>query len=195
MTFSREFAVVPTAEGVLRCLPSGLCNRLRAFGRGGTVRALWISPAGTELWLVKDGRLGHSSDGGETAIWQNLPVTNERVNWLDVVESAATAVYLGSATGLFVSRDGGARWERIAAGLPEGRMESWLRTSKFWLATEGEGGVYLSADRGNSWQRIDRDSERGRIAGLVLTKGGTVLAGSQSEGLLRLETDVPERSR
>jgi hypothetical protein len=34
---------------------------------------------------------------------------------------------------------------------------------------------------------VDQDAERGRYTGLVETRSGAILAGSQSEGLLRLE--------
>ena len=193
--FSRDLAIIPSGEGLLRCLASGLCSRMKAFGRRGTISALWVSTTGSNIRMVKDGKLGSSSDGGETSSWQDLPVTAERVLWLDMVESSTmAAAYLGTATGLFVSLDGGVHWERVSGGLPGGRMDLWLRTPKYWLATEAGGGMYLSLDNGNSWERVDKDAQRGRFAGLVMMESGAVLAGSQSEGLLRLDLGVPKRS-
>ena len=196
VAFSQNFAMVPSAEGLLRCLSSGLCSRMKAFGSGGTIRAMWISAHGADIRVVKDGKLGLSSDGGETASWQDLPVSGERVLWLDAVGPAVPkTIYLGTTIGLYVSGDAEAHWSQVAAGLPGGGVKHWLRASAFWLAAEAEGGVYLSADHGSSWVRVDPDAVRGRFGGLVLTKSGTVLAGSQSEGLLRLNTEAePGRS-
>jgi len=188
IAFTKDSAVLPSAEGLLLCISSGLCRWLEGFGRGGEVRAIWVSADGEEMGIVKDGKLGLSSDGGETTSWQDLPVANEKVLWLDVHESSATkAMYLGTTEGLVVSQDGGVHWRKVASGLPAGRLQLWLRASSFWLAAESDDGMYLSIDQGNSWSRMDRDSERGHFAGLVATKDGTILAGSQNEGLLRIE--------
>ena len=65
-------------------------------------------------------------------------------------------------------------------------MEAWLADARFWLVAERSGGVYLSLNRGASWNRIDQDAERGQFAGFVLLNDNSVLAGSHSEGLLKL---------
>jgi hypothetical protein len=66
-------------------------------------------------------------------------------------------------------------------------MDQFLHLPNIWSVSERHGGLYLSRDSGASWNRVDRDAERGRFTGLVGTRDGAVLAGSQSEGLLRLE--------
>lgn len=191
MTFSQNAAVVSTRDGLMRCLQSGFCTQLKAFGGTGQVRAVWEASAGQEMSVVLDGKLGSSPDGGETAAWQDLPVAKEQLLWLDVVESGTSkAVYLGTTNGLFFSGDAGAHWNRAEGGLPAGQVERWLRTPGVWLVTERDGGIYISQDEGANWRRVDQDAERGRITGLVGIGSGAVLAGSQSEGLLRLNVGL-----
>jgi photosystem II stability/assembly factor-like uncharacterized protein len=188
IAFSQNVAVISTSEGLVRCLESGNCSRLKAYGRGEQVRAVWLSFAGGEMGAVMDGKLGLSSDGGGTAAWQDLPVANEQALWLDVAGSGpARTVYLGTSSGLFFSCDAGAHWQRMEGGLPAGEVERWLLYPGVWVLTERDGGIYLSQDKGSTWRRIDQDAERGRFTGLVATGSGAILAGSQSEGLLRLE--------
>jgi hypothetical protein len=73
-------------------------------------------------------------------------------------------------------------------------MDQFLHLANIWCVSERHGGLYVSWDSGASWSRVDRDAERGRFTGLVGTRDGAVLAGSQSEGLLRLEMNSkPEK--
>jgi photosystem II stability/assembly factor-like uncharacterized protein len=188
IAFSQNAAVISTSEGLVCCLESGNCSRLKAYARRGQVRAVWLSPTGGEMGAVVDGKLGVSSDGGGTAAWRDLPVANEQALWLDVAGSGpARTVYLGTSIGLFFSRDEAAHWQRMERGLPAGEIERWLWHPGAWVLTERDGGIYLSQDEGSIWRRIDQDAERGRFTGLVETRSGAILAGSQSEGLLRLE--------
>jgi len=63
-------------------------------------------------------------------------------------------------------------------------VDQWSRAPGALVVTERDGGVYVSADKGVSWTRIDQDGQRGTFTGLAVVDGA-VLAGSQSEGLLR----------
>jgi hypothetical protein len=190
IAFSQNAAVVSAKEGVMRCQESGSCARIKAYGRGGQVGAVWVSSASRKIGVVMDGKFGWSSDAGESAVWSDLPVTAERVVWLDVAESdTAKTVYLGTSAGIFISGAASESWQRVAGGLPAGRVEQWLRHPGVWGVSEQDGGLYISRDDGTSWKRVDQDSERGKFTGLVMTSSGAVLAGSQSEGLLRLELE------
>jgi photosystem II stability/assembly factor-like uncharacterized protein len=188
IAFSQDAAVVSTSESLLRCQESGSCLRIKAFPHG-DVRAVSLSSSGRELAVVMDGKLGWSTDGGETAIWRDLPVTAQEVFWLDLPKSDQDEnLLLGTSKGVFVSQvAAGSPWQTAAGGLPAGQMDQFLHLPNIWSVSERHGGLYLSRDSGASWNRVDRDAERGRFTGLVGTRDGAVLAGSQSEGLLRLE--------
>jgi photosystem II stability/assembly factor-like uncharacterized protein len=187
IAFSQNVAVVSTRDGLMRCSQSGICSALKAFAGGGQVRAIWQAYAGQGMCVVMDGKLGWSPDGEKTAAWQDLPVAKDQALWLDMVESGTSkTLYLGTTQGLFLSRDTGAHWSRTEDGLPAGQVERWLRSPGVWLLSERGGGIYVSEDEGVNWRRVDQDAERGRITGFVGIGSGTILAGSQSEGLLRL---------
>ncbi len=186
LAFSSNDAIVSTNAGLLRCQESGSCARLKAFDSAAQIPAVWISAAGSEIAVVTGGKLGLSSDGGNTATWTDLPVATDRVLCLDVAQSEDKAIYLGTNEGVFSLRPQGL-WQRLVGGLPAGRVEQWLRQPGIWATSEGDGALYVSQDAGNSWKRVDRDSERGTFTGLVALPDGALLAGSQSEGLLQLQ--------
>jgi photosystem II stability/assembly factor-like uncharacterized protein len=188
IAFSGKDALVSTSEGTPRCGESGACVRMKAFARGAQARALALSASGREIALVVDGKLGWSVDGGETASWRDLPVATERVSLVDIAGANPEAViYLGTNEGVFVSHAAESSWTKVEGGLPAGGVEKWLRRPGLWGVSERAGGLYVSNDNGATWKRVDQDEERGRFTGLVATADGAVLAGSQSEGLLRME--------
>ncbi len=176
-----------TNQGLLRCPPTANCSRLRAFARVANTAALWVSENAQVIAVAADGKLGMSSDGGSTAVWNDLPVVGSAVRWIDVAATAdGWRVFLGTAQGLYQSNDGGARWEHREAGLPAGQLEDWLRTKDLMVAALRDGGMYVSRDAGKTWERVDQDAERGRFTGIVETQQGVLSVGSQSEGVLRL---------
>lgn len=194
IAFSRSDAIVSTNVGLLRCAETGKCSRIKVYGQGKQVRSLWVSSTGGELGFVADGKLALSLDGGETAVWQDLPVSEEQVSWLDVDEgNSHKMIYLGTSLGLYRSPGAGAPWQRVQAGLPAGQVGQWMRRPGIWAVSQRDGGLYLSRDRGVSWHRADKDAERGQFTGLLATPDGAILAGSQSEGLLRLKLEKSDR--
>jgi photosystem II stability/assembly factor-like uncharacterized protein len=195
MVFSQTDAVVSTNGGLLRCNEVGRCVRIKGFGRTGKIETMWMSMSGQQLGAIVDGKLGWSEDRGESTVWRDLPVAAEQVVWLDVIEGGTqNTMHLGTSEGVFVAAVGGGTWQRLGGGLPEGRVEKWLRGPGVWVASERDGGLYLSTDNGEIWKRVDQDAERGRFAGLTGTGKKSVLAGSQSEGLLQLEMESIENA-
>jgi photosystem II stability/assembly factor-like uncharacterized protein len=191
IAFSGKDALVAAKEGFFRCTEAGSCQKLKAFGQSEKVRALWVSTAGQEIGAVADGKLAWTSDGGESAKWRDLPVAAEQVTWVDVAESGGRKeIDLGTNEGVFVSYEDAA-WQRVEGGLPQGQAGTWLRDDAMWIVSERNGGIYLSQDQGKSWRRMDQDAERGRFTGLVGMHDGAILAGSQSEGFLKLELEKP----
>jgi photosystem II stability/assembly factor-like uncharacterized protein len=186
IVFSNMDALVATNQGLLRCLDSGACLPMKAFGRGQGVRAVWISKAGSEIGVVMDGKFAWSADGGVSAGWRDIPAAAERVSWIDVSSDVKKTVFLGTNEGVFLSVDENP-WQRIGGGLPPGQVGPWLRLPEVWAISERDGGLYTSRDHGHSWRRVNSDTERGRFTGLARTGDGAILAGSQSEGLLKLK--------
>jgi photosystem II stability/assembly factor-like uncharacterized protein len=184
--FANHFALLASPSGLLRCAESGICARLTAFPGAGPTAAVWISADGSQIAAIQDGKFAFSEDGGGTASWSNLPVAPPQALWISTAPSGNPILVLGTAAGLFLSGDKGEHWLPSANGLPSGRMEAWLADGRFWLVAERSGGVYLSLNHGASWNRIDQDAERGQFAGFVLLNDNSVLAGSHSEGLLKL---------
>ena len=188
IAFSPNAAIVPSATGLLHCLSSGVCNVLKAFGGGGEIRALRVSPNGRDLFVARDGKLGISSTGGESAIWRDLPVANDQVLSVDIEESTPSqTLILATAAGLYLSEGPDAAWFHVRGGLPEAPITHFLRQSNLWAVTELGGGMYISRDRGATWQRVDQDPERGQFTGLAAGGVQVLLVASQSEGLLRLD--------
>lgn len=188
IAFSEQDAVVATRDGVMRCNEGGSCFKLKAYGPSAQVRSVWLSASGRDIAVIMNGKIGYSSDSGESAVWQDLPVSEEQVVWLDHDDGGANATtYLGTTRGIFVAQQSvlNGEWESVEGGLPGGQIDQWSRVPGAFIVTERDGGVYMSADNGASWTRVDQDAERGIFTGLAVVDGA-VLAGSQSEGLLRL---------
>lgn len=193
--FSRDSAYLSTKEGLLRCSPEDNCVRLKAFGRGAIFSAARVSTDGLELAVAVDGKLAMSNDGGQAARWSDLPVTSGGVLWIDRLELGGKEnLFLGTVSGLYASVDGGASWRKCEQGLPGGQIERLLHGRGFLAATLREGGLYMSRDDGNTWKRADQESERSRFTGLVETSPGSLLIGSQSEGVLRWQPNSKQES-
>jgi photosystem II stability/assembly factor-like uncharacterized protein len=186
--FSQHGAVVSTNEGLMQCDLSGRCARMKAFETKGPVRTVSVDTTGEKIAVVMEGKFGLSADGGKTAVWRDLPVPMENIVWVDVADGGTNPpIYLGSSHGLFLSKDAGASWQQFGTGLPIGPVEQWLRGPDVWAVSEEGGDFYVSRDRGLSWQRADSNAERSTFSGLAALPDGGVLAGSESEGLLRFE--------
>jgi len=191
LAFTQVELYLNSGVGVVHCKRGGVCMPLRAFTHTRDVQTIWVGQNGLEVVVVADGKCAISKDAGATAVWRDLPLPGNEVRWLAPSISRSEPVFLlGTDKGLFRSGNEGIKWNPIAGGLPAGRIERWLEDQKLQLATLGGGGMYLSRDQGASWTRVDSDAERGRFSGLAQVAKGLILAGSESEGLLLLNTSI-----
>jgi photosystem II stability/assembly factor-like uncharacterized protein len=194
VVFSGAEAVVSSKEGLLWCQESGRCARLRAYEHSGKARAVWVSAAGREMGVVTDQKLGWSTDGGETAVWRDLPVGQQEIAWVSVTGSGATErIFLGTVSGLYVLSGTSGVWQRVEGGLPAGQIGEWLSGEGVLVVNERDGGIYVSKNNGDDWRRVDQEGETSRLTGIVEMKTGGILMGSQSEGLLLLDLNGQQR--
>lgn len=192
LAFSSESAIVPVAQGVVRCTPAGTCTELAAFLRVPSPSAIWVSSDGNSLALVSAEKFGVSKDGGRSAAWRDLPPGVGNVNWLAADSPQFSELYLGTERGLYLSTDAGAHWALVREGLPAASIGPGLSTSRGFVVTLEQGGIYYSSVGSRTWERVDTDAERGRINGLAETQTGAVLLASQSEGILEWRIPKPK---
>ena len=183
LAFDLQNLYAATKDGVVRCNRDGACEVLRAF-HGARISALRVSPDGKYIDVAAGSKIGRSADGGEEAVWIDLPAGAGEIRFLRTGADPQT-LFLGTDRGVFVSGNGGGQWTVREEGLPPGQLEQWFQGTGFLSASLHDGGVYVSRDGGKSWDRIDQDAERGRTTGIVETQPGVLLVGSQSEGILR----------
>jgi len=175
-----------TVQGdIVRCAPRTSCARLPAFEHVTGVTALLVTNGGAIIYVAAGSKLGISMDSGETAVWRDLPGAVQNVNGI-FVDQRQRSILLTTDRGLFASSDEGSSWQRPGSGLPAGNVDEFLQATGLLVVTLADGGVYVSRDQGGTWQRVDHDAERGHFTGLADVGPGKVIAGSQSEGLLRL---------
>ncbi len=190
LIFSGNYAYLPAPEGVLKCTRQGSCELLSAFASAKSVSALWVSPDGQVFAVASERKIGFSRDAGKSALWRSFPPGLPEVKGILGDSHDGPGFCLATSEGLYVTPDAGEHWTLSRDGLPAGVVEHEWRTSSGLLATLQEGGVYLSPDGMGNWSRLDQDAERSRFSGMAETKPGEIVLGSQSEGVLRLESHV-----
>ncbi|MGE5232898.1 MAG: WD40/YVTN/BNR-like repeat-containing protein [Acidobacteriota bacterium] len=162
---------VPSAEGA----PAGIyAYAVRPIaGQRGVVLALgMVSPLPLPIPNLASFYVLRSTDGGRSWRVQNagLPA-GVPLNDLRPDPFRADLVYLGTASGLYRSRDGGRTWRRISlAGKYVSRIAvDSLRAGRLWaLAAPDDSGqraqVLLSTDGGFGWQDRTPDRHPGAFA-------------------------------
>jgi photosystem II stability/assembly factor-like uncharacterized protein len=104
------------------------------------------------VWLVS------TAQAQGTLMW--TPMLGPSGGFVNVLAPAPTApdiVYVGSNNGVFVTRDGGARWSFSAQGLPDDSAItalSVLRDPNVALAGT-RAGIYRTRDGGTTWTNVD----------------------------------------
>lgn len=112
--------------------------------------SLCLGTAGWGVW--------HSPDNGQSWTRHRAPFPlNSRIQALAVHPTQARTVFAGGDTGLFVSQDGGAQWDRIGT---EGALPTiWSLTvdpvdPDILFAGTRPAGVYRSRDGGCRWEKL-----------------------------------------
>jgi photosystem II stability/assembly factor-like uncharacterized protein len=115
--------------------------------------SICLGTAGWGVW--------HSPDAGQSWTRHRAPFPlNSRIQALAAHPTEAHTVFAGGDTGVFASRDGGARWERIAASGAEGALPTiWSLAidpvePDILFAGTRPSGVYRSRDGGRHWESL-----------------------------------------
>src|SRR6476646_9531158 len=124
--------------------------------RGQRMAADYSICLGTAGWGV-----WHSPDAGKSWVRHRAPFPlNSRVQALAAHPTQAHTLFAGGDTGLFVSHNGGARWERIDTG---GNLPTiWSLTidpadPDILFAGTRPAGVYRSRNGGRHWEKLAVD--------------------------------------
>jgi photosystem II stability/assembly factor-like uncharacterized protein len=112
--------------------------------------SICLGTAGWGVW--------HSPDAGGSWTRHRAPFPlNSRIQALVAHPKEAHTVFAGGDTGLFISRDGGARWQRLGA---DGALPTiWSLTidpvePDILFAGTRPSGVYRSRDGGHRWEQL-----------------------------------------
>lgn len=112
--------------------------------------SLCLGTAGWGVW--------HSPDGGQSWTRHRAPFPlNSRIQALVAHPKEARTVFAGGDTGLFVSQDGGARWERIGANGAAPTIWSLAIDPvdpDILFAGTRPTGVWRSRDCGRHWESL-----------------------------------------
>ncbi len=88
--------------------------------------------------------------------------------------------------GLYISRDGGKRWQQAAYGLPEAPIQALAIAGATFLAFMQTGGLYISYDRGRTWARIEGTLAEGYFSEVSTRESAsTIFAASATESSTR----------
>jgi len=192
MAFSREKWFAATNDGLLASSDRGVTWSLFAVGPMTTlpVRSVQVSADGQSLWVVSLRGMVFSRDAGRTWSWHDLPLEAGGALRLNVALDAnyGDTLVAAAGNGLYISRDGGKRWQQAAYGLPAAPIQDLALVGPIFLASMQTGGLYISYDSGRTWARIQGTLAEGHFP-VVTTReaASTIFAASATEGLYAVE--------
>jgi photosystem II stability/assembly factor-like uncharacterized protein len=132
-------------------------------------------------------------DGGET--WQQVADVSAAapVNTITQDPQRPAYIYVGTTQTLFMSHDGGGKWQRRGGNLPYGSYTSILvnpqNTDELFAGSAFENpennGVFHSTDAGLTWKRVDPQLPSRRVWSLAFDTNnpGRLFVGSHSAGV------------
>jgi photosystem II stability/assembly factor-like uncharacterized protein len=119
----------------------------------GTVRALIVREDGA-LFFPGYNSVNRSTDGGVTYQDFNSGLP-ERFSALSFATNSSSDIFVGSDSGVFVSRNDGEKWLNITADLPSKMIRQvFVNKDNHIFVNVYTLGVYRSVDNGASWQDL-----------------------------------------
>ena len=197
MGFANAAWFAATDHGLLRSEDRGETWALMPLGPLPTlpVRSVRVSADGESLWIVSLRGMVFSHDVGKTWSWHDLPESAGAALWLDSApgigvnanadaKSGEETLVASAENGLYISRDSGAKWNRVGSGLPQAPIQDLAIAGATFLASMRTGGLYLSRDAGRTWTRVSGALAEGFFPVVTTEEQANVLfAASATEGL------------
>lgn len=193
-------------EKAQRCGGDVAIADAKACGYGGIWSIATSARHADEIWVGADDGLVHvTHDRGKS--WKN--VTPPKIaEWAKIASIDVSALEDGVAyvsvdaqrlddfePHLFKTRDGGASWTDISAGLPKGHFVTTLRadTQKPGLLfAGGDGGVSVSFDDGAHWSPLQQNLPNAWVRDL-LVHGNDLIAATQGRAIWAMDDLSPLR--
>lgn len=145
-----------------------------------------------------------SRDGGAT--WQQVPTGDNGIssaapiNTIEQDPQRPAYIYVGTTQTLFMSHDGGEKWQRRGGNLPYGSYTSIIinsqNTDELFVGSAFENpennGVFHSTDAGATWKRVDPQLPSRRVWSLAFDTNnpGRLFVGSHSAGVYVAQRDM-----
>jgi photosystem II stability/assembly factor-like uncharacterized protein len=191
MGFAEPAWFAATDHGLLRSQDHGENWTLMPLGPLPTlpVRSVRVSADGESLWIVSLRGMVFSHDAGKTWSWHDLPESAGSALWLDSApvpdaKSGEETLVASAENGLYISRDSGAKWNRVGSGLPQAPIQDLAIAGATFLASMRTGGLYLSRDAGRTWTRVSGALAEGFFPVVTTEEQANILfAASATEGL------------
>ena len=195
MGFANAAWFAATDHGLLRSEDHGENWALLPLGPLPTlpVRSVRVSADGESLWIVSLRGMVFSHDAGKTWSWHDLPESAGSALWLDSApipdaKTGEETLVASAENGLYISRDSGAKWNRVGSGLPQAPIQDLAIAGATFLASMRSGGLYLSRDLGRTWTRVSGALAEGFFPVVTTEEQANVLfAASATEGLYAVQ--------
>ena len=179
-----------TQEGLFFTSDNGRAWSALSFSSANlAVNSVRVSSDSQRLRIVSSNAMIFSDDAGRTWKWHDLPLDSGgaiRLEW-----TADDTLIAAARSGLYVSRDDGASWERFQDGLPAAAPDDLLIRPGVWLVSVRDRGLFISRNEGVSWTRVKEldgwsaDDQFTMLANGM--NGQFVYLGSANDGLYILD--------
>ncbi len=177
-------------SGLWRIEPDGAQHNLFANSQQlGDISALCVAAWDDSLLAGVHGGVARSFDGGGS--WELCPFRLPAPLVTCLLAEPGCLLAGTFADGSFRSADGGASWQARNHGLFDHSVNCLAPSPHF--ADDGtvyagtSTGLYISHNGGRLWQDLEFGSGRENVLSLVVGEAGTLYAGCEAHGLLRIE--------
>lgn len=185
MAFSKETWLAATTAGLLVSRDNGATWKsagTEAFLKQ-PATSLEISTEGSQIWVISQRNILHTSDGGSHWEAKDLAFSSAGNLRLHRVDDAN--LFITSNMGLYLSRDAGRNWNR--SEIRELQFQDIAGNGNALLVSLQKHGLLASFDVGKSWQRVSDPLAEGYFPVVHARRNGSLVAASATEGLLSLE--------